>query len=456
MLRQVSELSGGVDEAVHLSDWAALMRLPRPCSTSNTHELFYPNAPDDVLADPSDQGHLYRRAGFLVGLEHGHYHNAARYVLDHAGEEFIDIPALLRTGRRDGKIMSEVMCHVRIWTHSQPTEVGDRENNKPQLWRDFVPALGVEFGGQAPRRSRELQRQLFSVMKGGLDQLEGSFGGNVVLVDDDTYLERFRLPIWRDILMTVRVAGVQLQGKLATLKLTDPKSALCKQEPALIGSLSRAISRLPEVTGNPTLRASGTVEELMRRIKPIVIEWAVQNCQKGLAAQATEKVPRWPLSIRKSVEEQHQALRGISANPTTDTETEEDLLVCTPPRSLLSRAVASFKPPPPRPPPPPPSRPGRIVAERRLSAEPTDGTGESREINAGESRRTDPVSSGALRRKARRARLARLAAEMSVDMGSGPLYTPPMISPVKGQLPLTPARSDPPWMGKPAARTNRG
>ncbi|KFY82708.1 hypothetical protein V498_08489 [Pseudogymnoascus sp. VKM F-4517 (FW-2822)] len=158
VLRQVSKLSRGLDEAVHLSDWDAL-------------------------------------AGFLVGLEHGHYHNAARYVLDHAGQEFIDIPALLRTGRRDGKIMSEVMCHVRIWINSQPTEVSDCENNKPQLWRDFVPALEIDFGGQALRRLRELQRQLFSVMKGGLDQLEGSLGGNVVFVDDDTYLERFRLPI---------------------------------------------------------------------------------------------------------------------------------------------------------------------------------------------------------------------------------------------------------------------
>ncbi|KFY87936.1 hypothetical protein V498_06962 [Pseudogymnoascus sp. VKM F-4517 (FW-2822)] len=97
----------------------------------------------------------------------------------------------------------------------------------------------------------------------------------------------------------------------------------------------------------------------------------------------------------------------------------------------------------------------RVVAEKRLSAEPTDGTGESREINAGESRKTIPVSSGVLRRKARRARLARLAAEkMSVDMGSGPVYTPPMISPVRVELPRTPAR-DAPWMGKPAARANR-
>lgn len=99
VLDKISKLSGGLNEAVHLSDWAALVRLPRSCSSSNTHELFYRDAPDDVLADPSDQGHLHRRSGFLIGLEHGDYHNAARYVLDNAGhQEYIDIQALLRTG----------------------------------------------------------------------------------------------------------------------------------------------------------------------------------------------------------------------------------------------------------------------------------------------------------------------------------------------------------------------
>lgn len=455
VLKKISKLSGGLDEAVHLSDWAALVCLPRPCSSANTHELFYPKAPNDVLADPSDQGHLYRRSGFLVGLEHGHYHNAARYILGNGGQEYIDIEALLRTGRRDGKVLSQLMSLVTQWINSEPTKVKDRENNKPQLWRDFIPALKIEHDNTAPRKARELQRLVFASAKGRLDQLEGSLGGDI---SDDTYLERFRSPAWRDILMTVRdAAGGQLLENLATFELPDPKSALCEQEAGLIGSLSYAIGRLPEVTGNPALRVSGCVEELMLRISPIVTEWAAQNCQKGLTAQATGKVPRWPLSIRKFVEEQHQALSGTSSSPTTETETDGDLLVRTPPRSLLSRAVASFKPPPPPPPPPPPSRAGRVVAERRLGAEPTDGTGESREINAGESRRTEPVSSGVLRRKARRARLARLAAEeMSVDMGSGPLYTPPMVSPVRVELPLTPVRGEPPWMGKPAARTNRG
>ena len=153
-------------------------------------------------------------------------------------------------------------------------------------------------------------------------------------------------------------------------------------------------------------------------------------------------------------EKQLQALTGISvisANLTTSIESEEDFSVRTPPRRLLSMAVACFKPPPP----PPPPWAGRVVAEKELSAERTSGTGESR--------RTKPVSSGVLRRqaRARAARTARpapssiVAEEMRVDMGLSPRYTPPMISPVRVDLPLTPVRSAPPWMGKPAARTNR-
>lgn len=103
--------------------------------------------------------------------------------------------------------------------------------------------MTIEHGSGAPRKSRELQRELFAFAEGRLDQLEGSLGGDI---SDDTYLERFRSPVWGDILMNVRdKAGGQLQGKLATFKLLDPKSALCEQEPALIESLSRAIGRLP-------------------------------------------------------------------------------------------------------------------------------------------------------------------------------------------------------------------
>ncbi|KFY65503.1 hypothetical protein V496_02533, partial [Pseudogymnoascus sp. VKM F-4515 (FW-2607)] len=447
VLKKISKLSRGLDEAVHLSDWAALVRLPRPCSSANTHELFYPDAPNDVLADLSDQGHLYRQSGLLVGLEHGHYHNAARYVLDNAGQEYIDIQALLRTGRRDGKILLELISHVTRWINCEPTKVMDRENNKPQLWRDFIPALTIEHDRRAPRKSCDLQREIFACAEGRMDQLEGSLGGDI---SDDTYIERFRSPAWRDILMTVRdAAGGQLLEILATFELPDPKSALCEQEPALIKALSFAIGRLPEVRDNPALRVNRCVEELMRRISPIVIEWAVQNSQKGLAAQATRKVPRWPLSIWELVEKQLQALTGMSASPTAAMESEEDLSVCTPLGISLGTSVKMLKPPPP----PPPSWAGRVVTEKRLSAEPTDGTGESREVNAGESRRTKPVSLGVLLRqaRARAARAARLAPSvvaerMRADMGSGPLYTPPMISPGRVELPRTPVR-DVSWIG---------
>lgn len=115
---------------------------------------------------------------------------------------------------------SEVMCHVRMWINSQPTKVVDRENNKLQLWRDFIPALEIEFGGRAPRKSRKLQRQLFSVMRGGLHQLNGVLGE---ISSSSMMIPTCRYSIWRDILMTVRATGGQSQGNLATFKLPDPK-----------------------------------------------------------------------------------------------------------------------------------------------------------------------------------------------------------------------------------------
>ncbi|OBT95119.1 hypothetical protein VE01_07344 [Pseudogymnoascus verrucosus] len=341
VLKTISKLSGGLDKAVHLSDWAALVRLPRPCSSSNMHDLFYPNAPTDVLANLSDQGHLYRRSGFLVGLEHGHYHNAARYVLGNAGQEYIDIQALLRTGRREGKILSEVISHVTRWINCEPTKVIGRENNKPQLWQNFIPALTIEHNSQAPRKSRKLQRDLFATVEGRLDQLEGSLGGDI---GDDTYLERFKSPTWRDILITVRdAAGGQLQENLATLRLPGPKSTLYEQEPALIKALSFAVGGLPWVRDNPALRANGCIEELMRHISPIVIEWAAQNSQKGLTAQTTGKVPRWPLSIKELVEKQLQALTRMSVSPTAAMESEENPSVRTPPGISLAAGVKMFK-----------------------------------------------------------------------------------------------------------------
>ncbi|KAL5348505.1 hypothetical protein ACLOAV_005921 [Pseudogymnoascus australis] len=161
VLKKISKLSRGLDEAVHLSDWAALVRLLQLCSSANTHKLFYPDAPNDVLADLSDQGHLYRQSGLLVGLEHGHYHNAARYLIS----------------------------HVTQWINCEPTKVIDCENNKPQLWRDFIPALTIEHDRRAPRKSRNLQREIFACAEGRIDQLKGSLGGDI---SNDTYMERFR------------------------------------------------------------------------------------------------------------------------------------------------------------------------------------------------------------------------------------------------------------------------
>ena len=159
---------------------------------TDTYKLFYPGAPATVLADPKEQGHLYRRGRFLIALEHLKYHSIGQFVLEHPEEGFLDIQATLRVGRHNGKIISQLISHVAQWINPHPTKVADRENNKPQLWRDFIPALTAEFGSKAEQKSRELQRQIFDVVQSRLDELEGSLEGDM---GKDSYLERFRSPI---------------------------------------------------------------------------------------------------------------------------------------------------------------------------------------------------------------------------------------------------------------------
>jgi len=136
-------------------------------------------------------------------------------------------------------------------------------------------------------------------VQGRLDELEGSLEGDL---GKDSYLERFRSPIWKDILATVRTAtGPHFQGLLATFNTQPLESLNCQIEPPLMRALSRAVGRLSEVTRNPALRDSLAVDELMKRISPIVMDWAAQQCKDALAAQALGKVPPWPSSVMQLV-----------------------------------------------------------------------------------------------------------------------------------------------------------
>jgi len=334
ILQQISKLCRDSPESIQLSDWTALVRLPKPHSPADVHKLFFPRAPFDVLADLEDHGSDDRPDKFLVALNQTQYLAAYRFVMDHPNEKFLNLETVMRGSRTEGMAISSVMSHVVQWINPAPTQVAHRDNNKPQLWREFIPALQARWGSQAEEKSRQLQREIFDVVRGRIDDLKGSLDGKV---NQESYLDRFSAAIWHELLVTVRTAGPQFQGTLASFNPGVPDSRACQPAPALPQDLSRAICRLSQINRNPALKAPPAIEQLMKRISPIVMEWASQQCEQALEDQALRKVPAWPPSVLNFVRTEHQSFRElVRAGPRVESGKSADC--SAPPRSILGES----------------------------------------------------------------------------------------------------------------------
>ena len=64
--------------------------------------------------------------------------------------------------KNEGRVMSQVMSHVGYWLNGSPAIIGDRENNKGPLRKDFLPALTKRYGDEADRESILLQKEVLS------------------------------------------------------------------------------------------------------------------------------------------------------------------------------------------------------------------------------------------------------------------------------------------------------
>jgi hypothetical protein len=342
---------------------------------------------------------------------------------------------LLAGRKNEGKTISQVMSQVVQWLNPQPTLVSSRENNKPPLWEDLVSPLRAAFGGQAEDQSQQLQRQIFDVVRGRLDDLEGSLEGRV---GHDSYLERFSSPIWKEILVTVRAtAGPCFQGQLARYNTELPPSLPGEAAPALTRDLSQALCRLPQVRGNPALRAPAAVEELIRRLSPMVAEWAAQQCEEALKAQTNGTVLPWPPSILQQVRAEHLGFSELVRAHTPAPPREESGGSATPRQRSPDRVaglVESVEVPVESAVHLPPSHPPMDVPEELVQSDSV----------------LTSLTLGDAEMRARRKALRRATGTPN-QLGTSwvPLIT--TMDRVR-----TPAKAAPSWASRPAARTNRG
>jgi hypothetical protein len=190
-------------------------------SVKEIQAIFYPDAPGEVLADLETRGQAYRREKFLAAFEHATYHRMYKNILDNTDLQFPDIQTLFKNGRSHGKIMSQVMAHVGQWLNLRLMQISDRDNNKPQLWRDFLPAFREEHGNRSEELALHLQRQIFSVVHKRIDEFTDGTASAYLSnfptdSQGDAYLERFMLPVWNDLLVRVyEIVGPRFQRSLA-------------------------------------------------------------------------------------------------------------------------------------------------------------------------------------------------------------------------------------------------
>jgi hypothetical protein len=299
VLEGASKLRGDASCSMKLDDWNILARVLPSRSVRDVQSIFYPDAPDDVVVDLEAKGQGYRRPKFMVAFDDRTYYRMYQTILQNPDLQFPDIQTLFRVGRQLGKIMSQVMIHVGQWLNLRPMQISERDNNKPQLWRDFIPAFQEEYGDGSEEMALHLQQQIFGVVHKRIEEFTDSpasaYLSKLPDAQGDSYLERFTLPIWKDLLVTVHQAvGSRFQRSLVKFNTQCPKSLPSQPESSLTHILRDAISRVPEIRVNPALCSSQALEVLMTRISPIVADWAVQLGGATIKTQSQDGISLWP------------------------------------------------------------------------------------------------------------------------------------------------------------------
>ena len=138
MLRTLSQLPGDAANTVDAADWKRMSDL-LPADRNDTHiqELFYPGQVAATISATTR-----RRANFLIALDNRSYWDMYDYILKTPRLRFPDIHRLTRLSKVEGRVLHLLISNVVGLLNPEPTEIFDRrDNNKPPLRNDLIPAL---------------------------------------------------------------------------------------------------------------------------------------------------------------------------------------------------------------------------------------------------------------------------------------------------------------------------
>jgi hypothetical protein len=277
-METTSEIQGQYGVDVPLAEWNKLASLPRERRVHAVQELFYPGVECEceVEPHPSDT----RRQDFFPDLGDDAYFTFYQSVLVEPARQFLDIQALLKTTKQEGKLMSIVMSHVSQWVNREPEKVVDRDNNKPALRKDLIPALRARYGDKADETSRVLEQRILNDVRTNANNFTSTTLEHYLHeypgADGDAYGARFGHKVWRDVLSLVTsFAGPTLQHKyLAGLMLGDTCTI---RLPAIAQTARDLIYQIPEIANNPALQSTTAAEQLLAIMQPAIAQWIAKQ-----------------------------------------------------------------------------------------------------------------------------------------------------------------------------------
>jgi hypothetical protein len=293
--------------------------------------------------EEGDQG-LNRSKSFLTALSDQEFYSTYKCVLNMRDREFPDIHSLLKNSKHDGKIMSLIMSHVGRWLNRSITPIGHRDNNKPPLRNEFMPALRKRHGERAKEKSVTLEKDILHFVLSRLEDLT-SVACRPYLVqlpededEDEAYSERFVHQVWKDLLVLVRsFTGPIFQGQ-AVMKFNSQDMDMVVSESvcAITQAMCNVASRVSEVSENPALNHPKALSTLSAKIQPIVMAWAAEQCQEALKPNSLAETKHWSKSTIDLVSKERARFQ-IQANAESNSkERSTQPSIQAPPSSTLS------------------------------------------------------------------------------------------------------------------------
>jgi len=199
------------------------------------------------------------------------------------------------------------MSHIGQWLNRNPTKVAERDNNKPPLRNDLVPALREMHGKKADKQSVELQNRVLKYVRDNIGEFTCPTVEHYLQEyphgDGAAYTKRFEHETWKGVLiMVLDITGPHLQhNTLLRYNAEDPRETCSKPASAIAQAVCKIVGRIPEVLQNPALNETNAMDDLHEMIEPLIIRWVARQCAKALESPAEH----WQPSAIKTIEAQH-------------------------------------------------------------------------------------------------------------------------------------------------------